>query len=127
MPGEITGFNYSKGGIFGDSTLSYTDANSKKRTIARPSTAVLELFQLIDKYATKESPNITPKELVQLRTEFMKLEKPIRGGNSGYIDAYKGLDFAFNTFTSEASDGGKDITPKEIAHIFETIESWYTY
>ena len=34
------------------------------------------------------------------------------------------MDFIFNTYTNESSDGGKEITPKEITHIFEAIYNW---
>ena len=95
-----------------------------KRTFFLPDLRCEKIFKLFDKYATKESPNITPEEIVDLRCEFSKEFTPISAGKYSRVDYYKGMDFLIDTFTSEASEGGKNITPKEIAHIFEAFKEW---
>ena len=50
---------------------------------------------------------------------------PHNYSGSGIYDLYKGFDFIFNTFSNEASEGGKDITPKEISQIFDIFTSWF--
>ena len=84
------------------------------------------LFKTLDKYVTADSPNITPREQDLIRMELSKQIKPIHGMNGGYsfLDIYEGIDFVFKAHTSESSPGGKDITPNELADIYETIHSW---
>lgn len=131
MSGEITGYKYtpavestSKKEPSIPAKISFTNSEGKT-TEFKSSAGQQKIFELFDKYATKESPNITPEEIVDLRCEFSKKFMPLRAGrHSATVDYYKGVNFLLDTFTSEASEGGKNITPKEVAHIFEVFKEW---
>ena len=89
------------------------------------------LFTLINKYFTGKDPNITPKEQVQMRADLAKLCTPLsgmsdsgKGGVRGKLDLYEGVDFVLKTFSDDASEGGKNITPNEIYQIFEIFHAW---
>lgn len=127
MPGEVTGYTYTQHGK--KTIISFKGSNSKTAEIElRPDDLLSpSLFKLVDKYSTKESPMITPEEVVNLRTEFAKNFIPLRGGRIYRVDHYQGLSFLLDTYTSDESEGGKNITPKEIAHMFEVFSGWTNY
>ena len=81
------------------------------------------LFNTVNKYFTGKSPNITPEEQVQLRADIAKQIIPGMRGK-GDIDVYSGLDFVLKTFSDEASEGGKNITPNEVYQIYEIFQKW---
>lgn len=129
MAGEITGYKCTPIKNFlgkgGEVKVEFKDTKSKTKVFtAHASSKKVKLFGLIDKYSTSASPNITAKEVISLRTEFAKKFLPYNGGGNRHTEFYTGLDFLLNTFNSKDSDGGKDITPKEIAHMFEAIVNW---
>ncbi len=85
------------------------------------------LFNTVNKYFTGKDPNITPKEQVQLRADIAKQRVPITGvSDSGAkkLDIYGGVDFVLKTFSDEASEGGKNITPNEVYQMYEMFHSW---
>ena len=86
------------------------------------------LFNTINKYFTGKDPNITPKEQVLLRADIAKQALPMSGiSGNGYgrcIDIYEGFDFVLKTFSDEASEGGKNITPNEVYQIYEIFHHW---
>ena len=138
MPGEITGYKYTQHeeapGLFTsqivkNAKISFKGSDSKTVEFElRPyDETTPSLFNLVDKYSTKESPMITPEEVVNLRTEFAKKFFPVHGGRVSALDYYKGLSFLLDTYTSDGSEGGKNITPKEIAHMFEVFSGWRNY
>ena len=115
--GEQINYRNSKG-----QNVSYRPRNKSDANL---------LFTLINKYFTGKDPNITPKEQVQLRTDLAKLRSPLsgiaqpRGGKpSGKLDLYEGVDFILKTFSDEASEGGKNITPSEVYQIYEIFHRW---
>ena len=115
--GEQINYRNSKG-----QNVSYRPRNKSDANL---------LFTLINKYFTGKDPNITPKEQVQLRTDLAKLRSPLsgiaqpRGGEpSGKLDLYEGVDFILKTFSDEASEGGKNITPNEVYQIYEIFHRW---
>ena len=115
--GEQINYRNSKG-----QNVSYRPRNKSDANL---------LFTLINKYFTGKDPNITPKEQVQLRTDLAKLRsplsgiaKPVRGEPSGKLDLYEGVDFILKTFSDEASEGGKNITPNEVYQIYEIFHRW---
>lgn len=133
MPGEITGLSFTPGqkntAIIGDNStrakIKFNGSDSKTVEFeieAVNEKSVQSLYSLIDKYATKDSPTITPEEVIDMRTEFAKTFTPMTGRHS--IDFYKGLSFLLDTYTCNKSEGDEQITPKEIASIFECIKSW---
>ena len=119
MAGEITGYQFTKGSAFTSSKISYNDSNSKKRVFEFEDRGQSKLFGLVDKFSTKDSPNITPQEVVNLRSEFSKVFVPTNAGITN--NYYAGFSFLLETYQSEASEGGKDITPKEISFMFEAF------
>lgn len=123
MTGEITGFRYTSA-IASYVNVEYTNSKSEKSTFRtfKDSTR-LKIFKLIDKYATPDNPNITGKEICEIRKDISMFTKPLSGGNAS-VDYYKGIDFLLNTYTLEESDAGKEITPKEIAYMYEAMQSW---
>ena len=127
MPGEVTGYTYTQHGK--KNKISFKGSNSKTVgfEVCPDDLLTPSLFKLVDKYSTKESPMITPEEVVNLRTEFAKKFFPVHGGRISELDYYKGLSFLLDTYTSDGSEGGKNITPKEIAHMFETFSVWRNY
>ena len=85
------------------------------------------LFPTVDKYFTNDDPNITPQEQISLRTDFAKKRIPLSGkehNGSDVSDLYTGLDFVLDTFTREESEGGKNITPKEVYTMYEIFHTW---
>ena len=108
----------------GDSSSSLREPNEE-----RQKNAVI-LFNTINKYFTGKDPNITPKEQVQLRADIAKQALPMSGTTSGsgyygeHIDIYEGIDFVLKTFSDEASEGGKNITPNEVYQIYEIFHHW---
>ena len=88
------------------------------------------LFNTINKYFTGKSPNITPQEQVQIRADIAKQRAPISGMAASHayqnstLDIYEGVDFVLKTFSDKNSDGGENITPKEVYQIFEIFHNW---
>ena len=87
------------------------------------------LFNTVNKYFTGNDPNITPEEQVQLRADIAKQKVPIAGissSNYGWteLDVYGGIDFVLKTFSDEASEGGKNITPNEVYQMYEMFHKW---
>lgn len=128
MSGEVTGFRYTPAKTTFDPgfvKVEYTNSKSGKSTFkTHEDSTKLKIFKLIDKYATPDNPNITGKEVVEIRKEFSMFARPIRGGNHSDLDYYKGMEFLLDTYVSEDSDAGKEISPKEIAYMYEAIQSW---
>lgn len=122
MSGEITGYQFTKGSAFTPSKIRYKDENSKERLFEFDDRGQSNLFGLVDKFSTKESPNITPEEVVSLRSEFSQTFVPTNAGITN--NYYAGFSFLLETYQSDASDAGKDITPKEIALMFKAFEKW---
>lgn len=138
MPGEVTGYKYTQReeapGLFTkqvvkNAKISFKGSDSKtvEFELRTADEITPSLFKLVDKYSTKESPMITPEEVVNLRTEFAKKFVPFDCGSVMGLDHYKGLSFLLDTYTSDESEGGKNITPKEIAHMFEAFSVWRNY
>lgn len=101
--------------------------NPKKKT-----DAVL-LFDTVNKYFTGKSPNITPQEQVLFRADIAKQRPPISGtgqqkhsheASSETLNIYEGVDFVLKTFSDEASEGGKNITPNEVYQMYEIFHEW---
>ena len=130
MTGEITGYKYTPIknflGKFEEANIQFKDSNSNIcEFTTHVSSKKITIFNLIDKYSTNASPNITAKEVIDFRTDFAQSITPLAGGGGlDDIDYYAGIDFLLNTYCSENSDGGKDITPQEIARMFEAIRKW---
>ena len=130
--------NIYRAGIASDgSQIAYHNSKGKKVTYNPPSdihhskyreTAVL-LFGTVNKYFTKDSPNITPAEQVKLRADIAKAVAPLDISDYGdvcdrRIDVYKGMDFVLNTFSAKDSEGGANITPNEVYQMYEIFHSW---
>ena len=129
MSREVTGFHYTPTNTLlverGFVKVEYTNSNSEKSTFKiHEDNIKLKIFKLIDKYATTDNPNITGKEVVEIRKEFSMFAQPIIGGTHFGLDYYKGMDFLLDTYVSEDSDAGKEISPKEIAYMYEAIQNW---
>lgn len=78
------------------------------------------LFSSVNKYFTGKSPNITPKEQVQLRADFAKSLPTCKHNDGLFIR----LDFALKTFSDKNSEGGENITPNEVYQMYEMFHKW---
>lgn len=118
----------------GDTKITYLNSAGRSVTYEPPgeyqqNIATL-LFKTVCKYFTEDDPNISPKEQVQLRADIAKNSKPMMGDVPGgrycynRIDVYEGIDFLLKTFSDEASEGGKEITPNEVYQMFECFHKW---
>jgi len=127
----------------GGETITYHNSNGQKVTYQprkKDGNAMNEnpsikkdaalLFNTINKYFTGKSPNITPQEQVQIRADIAKQRAPISGMSvyntyqNNTLDIYEGIDFVLKTFSDKNSDGGENITPKEVYQIFEIFHNW---
>lgn len=116
--GQIITYKPSQNGWHGENNLS------------KPTDAAL-LFNTVNKYFTSKDPNITPEEQVEMRADIAQQRPPIsgmKGGGSAQshdaLDIYEGVDFLLKTFSDEASEGGKNITPNEVYRMFEIFHQW---
>ena len=87
------------------------------------------LFETVSNYFTANSPNITPAEQVKIRAEIAKGTRPISAMASSTcgwteMDLMGGIDYLLKTFSDDASDGGKNITPNEVYQMFEIFHQW---
>lgn len=88
------------------------------------------LFGTVNKYFTGNDPNITPAEQVKIKAEIAKQRTPMNDYGTGLshsaptLNVYEGIDFVLRTFSDEASEGGKNITPNEVYQIYEIFHSW---
>lgn len=88
------------------------------------------LFNAVNKYFTGDSPNITPEEQVKMRADIAKQRPPISGMrerpcySEECLNIYEGVDFVLKTFSDDASEGGKNITPNEIYQMYEIFHKW---
>ena len=125
----------------GGETVTYHNSNGQTVTYKPGTRGVTEatttneymqkdaaiLFNTINKYFTGKSPNITPQEQLSLKADIAKLSKPISGRRFHYpdkLDIYEGINFVLSIFSDKKSDGGENITPKEVYQIYEIFHSW---
>ncbi len=83
------------------------------------------VFDAINKFSTKESPNITPEKLFEMN-EFVYDTTHLAntGGHAGsiYVDTY---DRLIKHYTDKNSPGGENITPEEQTLLMEKLAKTY--
>lgn len=101
--------------------ITYRNSAGKSVTYEPRYTSEAKLFfSSVNKYFTGKSPNITPKEQVQLRADFAKSINSSLGNDSWFIR----FDFVLKTFSDKNSEGGENITPNEVYQMYEMFHKW---
>ena len=102
--------------------INYKDSKGKDRSYKTYSEAATAT-KLINKYFHSKNTQITPRQSIDLLQDISTTFTARHGDREIHTDWYSILRDAVADFTSKFSEGGENITAKEVYKIYERIEA----